>query len=232
MPSLRIIVTDWLFIPIDGALHRDFSGWVYWHGRLMVFAWIVLFPIGILAARFFKIMPGQDWPRQLDNKTWWHTHRVTQYGGGLILLLGLALILFAPENQGVSSWSHTLLGWIVILMASVQFASAWLRGTTGGPSENSADGSAIGDHYCMTPRRRAFEAIHKSMGYFAVITSAAAVLSGIFFVGAPLWMLLTIVALWLLLAWLFISLQRRGFQRDTYQAIWGPDPKHPGNRKS
>ena len=95
----------------------------------MVFAWIVLFPIGILAARFFKIMPAQDWPSELDNKTWWRTHLSTQYSGGVVLLFGLALILFAPENQGVSFLAHTTLGWIVVLMAAVQFAGGWLRGT-------------------------------------------------------------------------------------------------------
>ena len=29
----------------------------------------------------------------------------------------------------------------------------------------------------------------------------------------------------------FITLQRRGYAYETYQAIWGPDPRHPGNQK-
>ncbi len=224
-------VIDWLFTPIDGALHREVSDLVYWHGRLMVLAWVVLFPIGILAARFFKIMPGQDWPRELDNKTWWHTHLTMQYGGGVALLLGLALILLAPENQGVSSMAHTASGWIVVLMAAVQFAGGWLRGTTGGPTKRAPDGSTFGDHYNMTPRRKAFEAVHKFAGLLAVAIAAAAVLTGLHFVAAPVWMVLAIVFWWGLLALLFVTLQKRGFQRDTYQAIWGPDPAHPGNRE-
>ena len=225
------LAMDWLLAPIDGGLHPDLSGLVYWHGRLMVFAWVVLFPIGILAARFLKIMPGQDWPRELDNKTWWHTHLTTQYGGGLALLLGLVLILLAPENRGVSSWVHTILGWIVILMAAVQFAGGWLRGTTGGPTKRAPDGSTFGDHYNMTPRRKAFEAVHKSVGLVAVVISLPAVLTGLHFAGAPLWMALAIVGWWAILALLFVTLQKRGFQRDTYQAIWGPDTAHPGNRR-
>ncbi|MGI9451439.1 MAG: cytochrome b561 domain-containing protein [Geminicoccaceae bacterium] len=215
--------------PIDGGAHRELSDFVYWHGRVMVFAWSVLFPIGILAARFFKIMPNQDWPREVDNKTWWHTHLTTQYSGGVIVLIGLALVLFAPDNAGVTAWWHTILGWAVVSMAAVQFAGGWLRGTTGGPTKRTPDGSTFGDHYNMTSRRKAFEAIHKSVGYLAVVTSVAALLSGLFFVGAPLWMLMIVIAWWLCLAALFVTLQCRGFRRDTYQAIWGPDPKHPGN---
>lgn len=222
---------DWLFTPIGGALHPEFSGLVYWHGRLMVLAWVVLFPIGILAARFFKIMPKQDWPRELDNKIWWRTHLSTQYGGGLALLLALALILLAPENQGVSSLVHTASGWIVVLMAVVQFASGWLRGTTGGPTKRAPDGSTFGDHYNMTKRRKAFEAIHKSLGLLAVFVAAVAVLTGLLFVGSPPWMIIVIVVWWIILALLFFTLQKRGFQRETYHAIWGPDPAHPGNQK-
>lgn len=222
---------DWLFMPIDGSGHPEFSNLVYWHGRLMVLAWVVLFPIGILAARFFKILPRQDWPRELDNKTWWRTHLSTQYGGGLTLLLGLALILLAPENQGVSSLVHTTFGWMVVLMAAVQFASGWLRGTTGGPTKRAPDGSTCGDHYNMTRRRKAFEAIHKSVGLLAIVIAAAAVLSGLHFVGSPIGMIVAIIIWWIILALLFAALQKRGFQRDTYQAIWGPDPAHPGNQE-
>jgi hypothetical protein len=34
---------------------------------------------------------------------------------------------------------------------------------------------------------------------------------------------------WLALIALWVTLQRQGRAIDTYQAIWGPDPKHPGN---
>ncbi len=218
-------------MPIGGGLYREFSAPVYWHGRLMVIAWVVLFPIGILAARFFKIMPGQDWPRELDNKAWWYTHLSMQYGGGLALLLGLALILLAPENQGISALAHTMLGWVVVLMAAIQFVGGWLRGTTGGPTKRAPDGSTFGDHYNMTPRRKAFEAAHKSVGLLAIVMAAAAVLTGLYFSRAPVWMVLVIVVWWIVLALLFVILQKHGFQRDTYQAIWGPDQSHPGNQK-
>ncbi len=40
----------------------------------MVLSWSVFLPLGMLAARYFKVTPGQDWPRVLDNKLWWRTH--------------------------------------------------------------------------------------------------------------------------------------------------------------
>ena len=38
---------------------------------LLSLAWAVLAPCGILAARFLKLWPGQDWPDRLDHPGWW-----------------------------------------------------------------------------------------------------------------------------------------------------------------
>jgi hypothetical protein len=38
-------------------------------------------------------------------------------------------------------------------------------------------------------------------------------------------------AWWIAVLVAFASLQCRGFAVDTYQAIWGPGPEHPGNRR-
>ena len=69
---------DWLLAPASGAAEHHIAPWAAWHGRLMVLAWAVLLPVGVLVARFFKVMPGQDWPLRLDNKSWWHAHRLLQ----------------------------------------------------------------------------------------------------------------------------------------------------------
>ena len=63
---------DWLATPLSGAMVHDIEPVVSWHARLMVLAWGVLLPLGALAARFFKVLPGQDWPRVLDARPWWH----------------------------------------------------------------------------------------------------------------------------------------------------------------
>src|SRR6516225_9070995 len=57
----------WLATPISGASDHLIAMPLAWHGRLMVLATGLLTPPLIIVARFFKVTPQQDWPRQLDN---------------------------------------------------------------------------------------------------------------------------------------------------------------------
>jgi Eukaryotic cytochrome b561 len=223
-------ILAWLLAPIDPARAHDVAIGVAWHGRLMVLAWAVLIPIGIMTARFFKITPGQDWPRRLDNKTWWIGHLAVQSSAGLAVLAAMGLILAAP-NQGLRGSFHALLGWSVLVLCAIQFLGGWLRGSKGGPTDPAADGSFAGDHYDMTQRRRIFEYVHKALGYVAVIAAAIAIVTGLWLTNAPRWMFAALATWWVALLLAAIMLQRRGFAIDTYQAIWGPDPVHPGNHR-
>jgi hypothetical protein len=63
-----------------------------------------------------------------------------------------------------------------------------------------------------------------------VLAAVAVVVAGLVLADAPRWMALLLGAWWLALVLAFAALQRAGRCVDTYQAIWGPDPKHPGNR--
>ncbi|NOU04894.1 MAG: cytochrome B [Hyphomicrobiaceae bacterium] len=195
----------------------------------MVLAWCLLFPIGVLIARFFKIMPKQNWPEQLDNKTWWRGHLVLQYAGGAALLAGVVLIIATP-SEGAARGLHALIGWSITSIAITQFLGGWLRGSKGGPTAPASDGSFDGDHYSMTPRRRIFERIHKSVGYIGLIGAVGAVLSGLWLSNAPRWMWLTLIMWWTALIAAALFFQRRGRAIDTYQAIWGPDSNLPGNK--
>jgi hypothetical protein len=65
----------WLAAPISGSIDHSIAVQVAWHGRLMVLAMGLLTPPLIIVARFFKVTPGQDWPRQLDNPFWFIAHR-------------------------------------------------------------------------------------------------------------------------------------------------------------
>ena len=221
---------DWLMASIDASRPHDVGFAVSWHARSMTLAWGVLAPCGILAARFLKLWPKQKWPERLDHPGWWHLHRACQYLAGFLTLLALALILNRP-GRGSQTAIHGALGWTVILLAAVQFSGAWLRGSKGGPTAPAADGSWRGDHYDMTPRRIAFEYVHKFGGYVAVLIAAGAIVSGLWRANAPHWMWLTIGGWWSFALTLFIALQRRGMAFDTYQAHWGADAVHPGNRR-
>lgn len=216
--------------PIDAARVHDVDALVAWHARLMTLAWGILIPCGILAARFLKLWPGQKWPERLDHPGWWHLHRAFQYLAGLLTLIALALIL-NRSGRSPASTTHALIGWSVIAIAAVQFGSAWLRGSKGGPTAPASDGTWRGDHYDMTPRRIAFEYIHKSGGYLAAALAATAIVSGLWRANAPHWMWLVITGWWLICIGAFIILQRRGLAFDTYQAHWGAGSIHPGNRR-
>lgn len=217
---------DWLLSPIDpGRAHLiDFA--IAWHARLMVLAWGILLPLGVLIARFCKVLPRQNWPERCDNRFWWHSHLSLQYAGGMLMLIALALLSSAKGLKGAVT-PHAALGYAVLALGAAQFLGGWLRGSKGGPTEPELRG----DHYDMTQRRVIFEYLHKSLGYLALVLSVGAILSGLWQANAPRWMWLVLSGWWLLWLSSFLAFQRRGWAFDTYQAIWGPSAKHPGNAR-
>jgi hypothetical protein len=225
-----VAVTSWLLLPLGESRMHSIAGWEAWHGRLMVLGWSILIPVGVLIARYGKITPRQEWPRVLDNRLWWDWHRRLQYTG-LASALGAMVIVFIHARLITRLETlHAVLGWSVMALAAMQAVSAMLRGSKGGPTgERAAAGDWRGDHYDMTTRRVVFEYIHKIGGSVAIILAACTVFLGLFAADAPRWMLIVILAWWGLLAAAAVTLQRRGRCIDTYQAIWGPDPVHPGN---
>lgn len=216
---------DWWQAPLSGAATHEVPAAVAWHARLMVLAWGLMIPAGALWARFWKVAPGQDWPRELDRKTWWNAHRGLQIGGVAIALLAVVPVL--DREAAPATALHHALGWLVLVAGAIQVLHGFARGTKGGPTAETLRG----DHYDMTPRRVAFERVHKSLGWVAVLAAVAAIGSGLVVADAPRWMPALLVAWWLTLAVAFGRWQRAGLALDTYQAIWGPDPALPGNRR-
>lgn len=224
----------WLGTPISGAAEHVISPAVAWHARLMVAAWAIAVPLAILIARFYKVTPRQKWPEELDNTFWWHSHRRLNYAALAATVLGLWLVWGASGRSDALFRVHTLAGWSVLALAVVQLAGAHLRGSKGGPTAPrlAADGSIIdlrGDHYDMTPQRVWFERVHKAAGYAALILAVCTIVAGLALADAPRWMWLVIALWWLVLFIQALRLQAAGRCLDTYQAIWGPDPRHPGN---
>lgn len=225
----------WLVTPISGAVQHALDPRVAWHGRLMVLAWVILVPIAILLARFYKVTPRQHWPRQLDNRFWWHGHRWLNYSATALAALGLALVWDANTGTGTLHALHAWLGWSVLACCVLQLSSGTLRGSKGGPTDprlwrNGRERDWHGDHYAMTTRRIVFEYLHKTVGYLCLLAIPGTVLVGLWNADAPRWMWLVTIAWWCGWSWVFVRLQTKGRCIDTYQAIWGPDPHHPGNR--
>ncbi len=217
----------WWLSPLSGASSHQLDAAVMWHARVMVLAWAVLLPLGVLAARYFKVTPSQDWPHQIDNRAWWHAHRWLQYIGVVLMGVGVALAWRSGTPQaGVAQW-HAYLGWSVVALGVLQVASAWARGSKGGPTEPQMRG----DHYDMTPHRLRFEGAHKAGGWLAVLLAVLTVILGLIAADAPRWMGLVLGVWWVALGFAAVCLERAGRCIDTYQAIWGPDMRHPGNQR-
>ncbi|MEM9578105.1 MAG: cytochrome b561 domain-containing protein [Pseudomonadota bacterium] len=219
---------EWLLAPIDPSRAHDVGFAISWHARLMVLGWGVLAPLAVLMARFFKVMPGQDWPREVDNQIWWRSHWMGQSLVVILSLAGLALVL--PTDLSAMT-AHNWMGYAVLSGACIQVVLGFFRGSKGGPTAPAADGSLRGHHYDMTPWRLAFEALHKSVGYATLVLAMATILFGLWKANGPVWMWGALILWWTALMIIFIVLQRRGMAVDTYQAIWGTDPTHPGNQR-
>lgn len=221
---------EWLLTPVDAARPHDLGLDLKWHGRLMVVAWGLLVPLGVIAARFFKVLPRQNFPSVVENLLWWRAHLFSQIFALVLMGVGLWLVLMRDHSATVtpSAWLHASLGWAVLAFGAMQGLSGAFRGSKGGPTDPR--GRLRGDHYDMTRRRLIFERVHKTVGYGALGLSAAAVLTGMWQANAPHWMWLVIPGWWLFLMVVFVALQRRGMVVDTYVALWGPDPTLPGNR--
>ena len=230
MEDLANQVVEWLFSNWDSRREHKIDFGSQWHARAMFIAWGVLLPCGILIARFYKITPKQNFPHELNNKFWWHSHLFLQATGCWIALFAVLFMLYYNSHT-VDAPIHRLLGWITMGLAVAQVLLGVFRGKSGGPEDPAPDGSWRGDHYDMTRRRYFFEYTHKTMGYVAVLFSWAATLTGLWYVNAPKGMVLFIVLFWVVLVGVFIRLQCQGRTFDTYQAIWGTSPEHPGNTK-
>lgn len=214
---------DWLWQPLSGVGEHHLTQLEAWHGRLMVMAWGLLFPAGILIARYAKVTPRQRWPEELDNKFWWRLHLLLQSLGSLLMLLALGLIVIVAQGASSLAHWHAVGGWSLVAGVVIQVVGGRLRGSKGGPG-------VPGDHYLMTRRRLVFEYVHKTLGWLALVLSVPVVLAGLAVADAPRWMFLVLILWWTALIVLVITLQRRQCCLDTYQAIWGPADCHPGNR--
>jgi len=200
---------------------------MYWHARLMVLAWNILLPLGILIARFYKVPDLKSWPRQLDCKRWWRGHIALQSCGIGIMTLGV-LMTFDRGVIGTNlALLHHAIGWCLVSLGWLQVLGGVLRGSKGGPTADILRG----DHYDMTGRRILFEYLHKFVGWLTVPLIWAATSTGLWMLNAPRWMAVVLAVWWVGLIVCFVWLQSAGYCIDTYQAIWGPDPAHPGNAR-
>jgi hypothetical protein len=230
-------LVSWLDAPVSNAPDHHIDVAVAWHGRLMVLAWAFIMPIAVVIARFFKIVPRQPWPQQLDNPFWFVTHRRLGYLLVATMTLGLAFIAWQRSFRLDPFGSpHATLGWVIVVAGWVQLVGSLARGTHGGPinpftRQAKPPEEWPGDHFSMTRRRIVFEYSHKAIGYLLVVLVVAAIYTGLTAADAPRWMLVAIGVWWALCLIATAIMQRRIGCIDTYQAIWGLDRTLPGYRR-
>ncbi len=203
------------------------------HAALMLVTWGLMIPMGGVVARYFKVTPRQNFPEEVDSRFWWDWHRSLQYGGMALSSAGLILILW--ETGGRLATLHGRCGLAVMTIGWLQVASALLRGSKGGATDRRADPSAPatwrGDHYDMSRRRLAFEIWHKNAGWIVIVLAGVTILLGIDLIGAPEWLLVLVAMFQAAVVMALVDGRLRSRWVDTYAALWGPDPIHPGNRR-
>ena len=226
---------------IPKEVYLDFLGrtieihWDY-HAILMSGIWFFLVPLCIVSIRYFKPKPSTYGIRtkiKLTNIAWWWFN-VHKYG--LFLAIGLSLLGLAVAvvvSRGLSGSVHSMFGLMTIILGCLQVGSALLRGTHGGRYYNNADpddpSTWHGDHFNMTPRRRIFEAYHKTAGYFTGFFAVGAVGSGLMQFPMPE-LAVTVLAAVLVFLVLCIVLEHKGRKFDGYRAVFGINPEHPHNK--
>lgn len=123
------------------------------HGFMMFVSWGVIFPTGILTARFLKHLNGDKWYR---------VHVFLQYTGLAVVVF--SIFLAAAELGGIFiSSMHTKFGVAAIILVVVQPINAYFR-----PNNEPA-----------SMRRRIWENTHSLSGRSAIIVGVAALFSGL-----------------------------------------------------
>jgi hypothetical protein len=125
------------------------------HGFMMFLAWGILFPGGILAARYLKHVKGDGW---------YKIHVYLQYSGLAIVLLALLFAVAELRGFFVSS-VHVKFGIAAIILACVQPVNARLR------PKKPANGE-------VTSKRLLWEYFHVIVGRSAIVVGIAALISG------------------------------------------------------
>ncbi len=202
------------------------------HAWLMFSLWFVLAPVSILAMRYLKPKPREYGVPNAGSYFFSRMHFLGLQATVVLSLLGGALAFLV--SRGFSGSLHACFGVATILFGTLQIISAWMRGTHGGKyghDANPDDPSTWGgDHYDMTPRRIWFEAYHKASGYFTLAMAFGAIATGLaqYWVGS---IALAGVVLFFGYGVIVVVAEGKGMRFDTYRAVYGTHPDHPGNQR-
>ena len=150
---------------VSGAFSSASSLMLEAHGAMMVIAWGVLAPFGVLAARYGKrVRPG---PPPL----WFVAHRAIQVVALLASLAGFCIAVAAVWGGAHFSSPHAALGLAVFLLGALQALNAVLRPHPAKAGERKP---------CL---RVAWEVLHRSSGAALLVLGAVNVFLGLLLYG-------------------------------------------------
>ena len=217
---------DWLNTPLHAGPLDDVNPVDFWHGVLMGTAGAVLVPVAVLAARYWKIVPGQDWPRIINHRGWQRVHGLCGVAAMLCLVVGVAMAFQGMSLPSHLAHPHAWTGWGIMAVLLLLVINIALRGSIGGPGRHQPRTlvhlhDVPGDHYDMTRRRRIFERAHRWLGYGLMLALFANVMTGYWHVNVPRGLAVATLAWWACLA---LMAWRWGLSMATRRAgapAWG-----------
>lgn len=135
---------------------------IYAHAGLMFTSWGMLLPLGVVIAKFGKHRP---------NDQWYQLHRAIQVVGLILATIGwiIALRNFNVFGDvGMKNYYHGIFGSVTMTLGLLQPINAFLRPHT--PEEGEEKSVA----------RNAWEILHKTSGYLAVVFAIITIILGTF----------------------------------------------------
>ncbi|KAH7366104.1 hypothetical protein KP509_18G063500 [Ceratopteris richardii] len=170
------------------------------HGFMMFLAWALLFPGGVLAARYL---------RHLKDDGWFQIHVYAQYSGIAIMLLGV-LFAIAEKGEFHTGSLHVKLGLTSIFFACMQPINAFFRPKKAAPGERPSTARVV------------WLFVHRYTGGLALLVGFVTLWTGIValrneYAGDQMRGLGWALAGWLFcVATLTIYLEYRGFRHGQY----------------
>jgi len=128
------------------------------HGVMMGTAYALLFPLGLMFARYGK--------SEGDTKSWFRAHFFLQNYAFVIMLVGIIIGYTLPEIQFGSFTYHAYLGTVIFVFTFIQITMGYLR-----PHKEKGAPPSV--------PRRIFEFIHHWLGRSIVIMAIAQIAAGI-----------------------------------------------------
>lgn len=135
------------------------------HGVLMIVAWGIIMPTGVIVASVLKHRP---------NNFWFRAHKKIQITGLILAIIGLVIIMMhstALSDKGAggsSRYIHGIIGLTIMTIGIFQPINAYFR-----PHANSGDPKTI-------KKRQLWELLHKVLGYGVLIVVEVNIWIGIY----------------------------------------------------